>query len=148
MQALQPRMKALQAKYKNDKERLSKRRWRSTKRRASTRSRAACRCCCRLPILFSVYAAVNANCGHFAQATWGWIGSAIAHASPALGTTNPHCIGQPLSLPTHVLATSLLLPDYFLLALYIVSMYFSSPSSPALDEQQRQQQTSWRSCRR
>jgi YidC/Oxa1 family membrane protein insertase len=40
-----------------------------------------------------------------------------------------------------VLATSLLLPDYFLLALYVVSMYFSVRlSSPAMDEQQAQQQ--------
>ncbi len=141
MQALQPRMKALQAKYKNDKERLQQETMALYKEMGVNPFASCLPLLLQLPILYSVYAAVNANCGHFAQATWGWIGSAIAHASPALGTTNPHCIGQPLSLPTHVLATSLLLPDYFLLALYIISMYFSVIlSSPALDEQQRQQQ--------
>ncbi len=141
MQALQPRMKALQAKYKGDKERLQQETM-ALYKEAGVNPFASCLpLLLQLPILYSVYGAITSNCSHFAQATFGWIGSAIAHASPALGSFNPRCPGEPTSLPTHVLATSLLLPDYVLLALYVVSMYFSVRlSSPALDEAQAQQQ--------
>jgi YidC/Oxa1 family membrane protein insertase len=141
MQSLQPRMKALQAKYKNDKERLQQETMALYKETGVNPFASCLPLLLQLPILYSVYGAITSNCSHFAQANWGWIGTAIARASPALGSFNPRCVGEPTSLPTHVLATSLLLPDYFLLALYVVSMYFSVIlSSPALDDQQRQQQ--------
>jgi YidC/Oxa1 family membrane protein insertase len=141
MQALQPKMKALQAKYKGDQQRLQQETMALYKETGVNPFASCLPLLLQMPILASVYYAINSNCSDFAQASWGWIGSAMAHASPALGVFTTKCQGQVLHVPTHVLATSLLLPDYLLLALYVVSMYFSVRlSSPAMDEQQAQQQ--------
>ena len=47
MRAIQPKMKALQERYKDDKQKLQQETWRSTRRRASIRWPAACRSSCR-----------------------------------------------------------------------------------------------------
>ena len=78
----------------------------------------------QLPILWSLYYAIYANRAEFAKTSWAWIGSPLSHATAG-----------------KLLATSLQQPDYLLLALYVVSMYFSVRfSSPAVDPQQAQQQ--------
>jgi YidC/Oxa1 family membrane protein insertase len=60
----------------------------------------------------------------FATQGWLWIGTAFAASSPY-----------------HILAANLSVPDYVLLAMYVVSMYFQVRlTSPALDPQQAQQQ--------
>jgi YidC/Oxa1 family membrane protein insertase len=141
MQSLQPRIKALQAKFKGDPQRLQQEQM-ALYRETGVNPFASCLpLLLQLPILWSIYYAINSRCTEFGQTTFGWIGSAIAHASPTLGPFTYKCQGTTLHYSTHVLATSLLLPDYLLLALYVVSMYFSVRlSSPAMDEAQAQQQ--------
>jgi YidC/Oxa1 family membrane protein insertase len=78
----------------------------------------------QLPILFSLYRAINALHDQFAQQGWLWIGTPISHAFPK------------------ILGTSLAAPDMILLALYVVSMYFSVRygTVPSSDPAQAQQQ--------
>jgi YidC/Oxa1 family membrane protein insertase len=144
MQALQPKMKALQAKYKGDPQKLQQEQM-ALYKEAGVNPFASCLpLLLQLPILYSVYFAINSRCSDFAQTSFLWIGSAMAKATPVLGQFTYKCpagTGVELHLKTQVLASSLLLPDYFLLALYVVSMYFSVRlSSPAMDAQQAQQQ--------
>ena len=68
MQALQPQMKAIQDRYAKLKmtdpeqsEDAAKRSWRSTRRRASTRRAAACRCWLTMPILFAFYSMLSVS---------------------------------------------------------------------------------------
>jgi YidC/Oxa1 family membrane protein insertase len=80
----------------------------------------------QMPILISMYWSVMTYKETFVSQKWLWIGSAAA-----------------ASAPYHILGANLAAPDYILLALYTVSMYFSvrftSPPSPdpAVAQQQR-----------
>lgn len=141
MQALQPKMKALQAKFKGDPKKLQQEQM-ALYKEAGVNPFASCLpLLLQLPILYSVYFAINSRCNDFHQTSFMWIGSALAKATPMIGQFTYKCQGVELHLKTQVLASSLLLPDYFLLALYVVSMYFSVRlSSPAMDAQQAQQQ--------
>jgi YidC/Oxa1 family membrane protein insertase len=141
MQSLQPRMKALQAKHKGDQQRLQQETMALYKETGVNPFASCLPLLLQMPILYSVYFAINSSCTDFAKASWAWIGSAVASASPAIGSFAYKCQGQNMHLSARVLGTSLLLPDYILLALYVVSMYFSVRlSSPAMDAQQAQQQ--------
>lgn len=123
-QLVQPRIKALQQKHKNDKERLNMETMALYKETGANPLASCLPLLLQMPILFSLYAAINGDRSLFASQKWLWIGSPIALASPH-----------------HILAANLALPDYALLVLYIVSMYFQVRfSSPAVDEQQAQQQ--------
>ncbi len=123
-QLIAPQLKALQAKYKNDKERLNAETMALYKETGANPLASCLPLLLQMPILFSLYAAINGDRELFASQTWLWIGSPIANM-----------------VPQHVLATSLAAPDYVLLVLYIVSMYFSVKfTSPALDPAQAQQQ--------
>ena len=122
MQALQPRMKALQAKYKNDQQRLQQETMALYKETGVNPFASCLPLLLQMPILYSLYYAINLNRAEFSKTAWMWIGT-------------------PVSYSAKILATSLAQPDYLLLALYVVSMYFSVRlSSPAMDEQQAQQQ--------
>jgi YidC/Oxa1 family membrane protein insertase len=141
MQALQPQIKALQAKYKGDPQRVQQEQMALFKQHGTNPFASCLPLLLQLPILYSVYYAINSRCNEFGQTAWAWIGSRVAEMSPTLGPFKYNCQGHDLNLSTHVLGTSLLLPDYFLLALYVASMYFSVRfSSPAMDESQAQQQ--------
>jgi YidC/Oxa1 family membrane protein insertase len=123
MQALQPKIKALQAKYKNDKERLQQEQMALFKEHGANPFASCLPLLLQMPILYSLYYAIISNRADFGKTSWAWIGSPVSHAMPK------------------ILALSLAQPDYLLLALYVVSMYFSVRfSSPAMDEQQAQQQ--------
>jgi YidC/Oxa1 family membrane protein insertase len=97
-QEIAPQLKALQARYKGDREKLNE-------------------------ATMALYKETGAN-ALFATQGWLWIGTPFAIASPH-----------------QILAANLAVPDYVLLACYVVSMYFQVRlSSPALDPQQAQQQ--------
>ncbi|MFZ1125221.1 MAG: YidC/Oxa1 family membrane protein insertase [Candidatus Baltobacteraceae bacterium] len=125
MQELSPKLKALQARFKNDKEKLNAETM-ALYKESGTNPLAGCLpMLLQMPILISLYWAVISDKSLFASSTWLWIGSGLSE-----------------SAPFHILAANLAMPDYVLLGLYVVSMYFSvrftSPPSP--DPAQAQQQ--------
>jgi YidC/Oxa1 family membrane protein insertase len=136
MQELAPKLKALQARYKNDKEKLNTETMALYKESGANPLAGCFPLLLQMPILISLYWAVISDKGLFTSSTWLWIGSAFAAATPIL-THDPKT-----NAPYHLLGTNLGVPDYFLLALYVISMYFSvrftSPPSP--DPAQAQQQ--------
>ncbi|MGP6158060.1 MAG: YidC/Oxa1 family membrane protein insertase [Vulcanimicrobiaceae bacterium] len=125
MQELSPKLKALQARYKNDKEKLNTETMALYKESGANPLAGCLPLLLQMPILISLYWAVISDKGLFASSTWLWVGSAFS-----------------LNSPYHILAANLAMPDYVLLALYVISMYFSvrftSPPSP--DPAQAQQQ--------
>jgi len=122
-QKLAPQLKALQARYKNDREKLNAETMALYKETGANPLAGCAPILLQMPILISLYWAVISDKAMFASQSWLWIGSPIALAS------------------NHILAASLAMPDYVLLAAYIVSMYFSVRfTSPAMDPQQAQQQ--------
>jgi len=124
MQELAPRLKALQQRHKNDKERLNAETMALYKESGANPLAGCLPLLLQMPILISLYWAVISDKGLFASSTWLWIGSALSERLP------------------QVLAQNLSMPDYVLLAFYVISMYFSvrftSPPSP--DPAQAQQQ--------
>jgi YidC/Oxa1 family membrane protein insertase len=123
-QKIAPQLKALQAKYKNDKERLNTETMALYKESGANPFAGCLPLLLQMPILISMYWSVITYKDTFVSQKWLWIGSAAA-----------------LSSPYHFLGANLAAPDYILLALYTVSMYFSVRfTSPAMDPQQAQQQ--------
>jgi YidC/Oxa1 family membrane protein insertase len=106
----------------------------------------------QFPILIGLYWAIQSRIGDFRNEHWLWIGSSIvapvnaawagtfgwlaAHSPGFLSAVFGGVAGLPL------LATSLAIPDVFLLVLYVVSMYFTVRygSPPSSDPQQAQTQ--------
>ena len=134
-QQIAPKLKALQARYKNDKEKLNAETMALYKETGANPLAGCAPILLQMPILISLYWAVISDKGLFASQNWLWIGSPLALATPviqAADKTHP---------AYHLLGGNLSLPDYVLLALYVVSMYFSVRfTSPAVDPQQAQQQ--------
>jgi YidC/Oxa1 family membrane protein insertase len=123
-QEIAPQIKALQARFKNDKEKLNEATMALYKETGANPLASCAPLLLQMPILISLYYAVLTDKAQFATQGWLWIKTPIAIASPY-----------------HLLAASLAVPDYVLLAAYVVSMYFQVRlSSPALDPQQAQQQ--------
>jgi len=124
MQSLQPKVKALQQRYKGDKEKLNTETMKLYKESGTNPLAGCLPLLLQMPILFSLYWAVISDKALFAKSFWLWIGTPFS-----------------INSPYHVLAANLSLPDYSLLVVYIVSMYVSIRfTSPAMDEQQAQQQ--------
>jgi YidC/Oxa1 family membrane protein insertase len=123
-QQIAPQLKALQAKYKNDKERLNTETMALYKTSGANPLAGCLPLLLQMPILISMYWSVMTYKETFVSQKWLWIGSAAAATAPF-----------------HFFAANLAAPDYLLLALYTVSMYFSVRfTSPATDPQQAQQQ--------
>ncbi|GAC1397339.1 MAG: hypothetical protein NVS2B8_11980 [Vulcanimicrobiaceae bacterium] len=139
-QQIAPKLKALQAKYKGDKEKLNTETMALYKETGANPLAGCAPILLQMPILISLYWAVISDKGIFASQSWLWIGSAFATNTPVLqgAVTQPVADAHPAY---HLLAANLSVPDYFLLALYVVSMYFSVRfTSPATDPAQAQQQ--------
>ncbi len=139
-QQIAPKIKALQAKYKNDKEKLNTETMALYKETGANPLAGCLPILLQMPILISLYWAVISDKEIFASQTWLWIGSTFAASTPVIRGA----VLAPEKEPHgafHLLATSLATPDYVLLALYVVSMYFSVRfTSPATDPAQAQQQ--------
>ncbi len=150
MQRIAPRLKQLQARYKDDQQRLQQETM-ALYREAGVNPLAGCLpMVVQLPILYSVYWVIALNdtiktkmCNGGAPPTW-FASFPLHDQLHALCFNAPFLwIGSGLSTQYHaILATSLAKPDVVLLALYAVSMYFSMRygSAPSTDEQQAQVQ--------
>ena len=122
-QQLAPRLTALKAKYK-DKAKLNEATMALYKETGANPLAGCLPSLAQLPILFSLYQAVIGEKTKFARESWLWIGSPFSKSSAG-----------------HFLAANLAAPDYVLLALYVVSMYFSVRlTTPTADPAQAQQQ--------
>ena len=123
-QEIAPQLKALQARFKNDKEKLNEATMALYKETGANPLASCAPLLLQMPILISLYWAVISSKAQYETQGWLWIGSAFAVGSPY-----------------HILAANLAAVDYVLLACYVVSMYFQVRlSSPALDPAQAQQQ--------
>ena len=142
MQELQPKIKALQAKYKNDKEKLNEATMALYKEKGANPAAGCLPMLVQLPVIYSVYFAITSDKSRFVDQTWLWIGSQFSKMTPVVTQAVLPPAKDAHSAYT-LLAANLSVPDYLLLGLYIVSMYFSvrftSPPSPdpAVAQQQR-----------
>jgi len=124
MQQLSPQLKALQQRYKNDKEKLNEATMALYKETGVNPLAGCAPLLLQMPVLISLYWAIISDKSHFATQGWLWIGTPFAIHSPY-----------------HILAASLATTDYILLLGYMASMYFSVRfTSPATDPAQAQQQ--------
>ena len=124
MQKIAPLLKAIQAKHKGDPQKINAETMALYKEHNVNPFASCLPLVLQMPILFSLYYAIIAEQKTFTSEKWLWIGS-------------------PISQQFHsILATSLAAPDYVLLVLYVVSMYFSVRfgSPPSTDPQQAQTQ--------
>ncbi len=139
-QQIAPKLKELQARYKNDKEKLNAETMALYKETGANPLAGCLPLLLQMPILISMYWSVYSNKETFASQGWLWIGSKFAEATPVVvgAVTAP---AKDAHGPFHVLSSSLAYPDYVLLAFYIVSMYFQVRfTTPAADPAQAQQQ--------
>src|SRR5579872_5106961 len=122
MQALAPYIKRLQTKYKNDRQKLSEEQMKLYREHGVNPLGGCLPMLAQYPFLLAVYHAIQIHNTAFQNASWMWVGSSLSHQFPKW------------------LATNLFQPDYLLLTLYAVSMYFSMKLTPtvSMDDQQRQ----------
>src|SRR6201996_4354913 len=124
MQKVQPLVKQLQAKFKNDQQALNAAMMALYKEHKVNPLAGCVPMLIQFPILIGLYWAIQGQISSFTHEHWLWIGSALSDRFP------------------QVFATSLAVPDIFLLCLYVVSMYFTVRygSPPSTDPQQAQTQ--------
>ena len=132
MKELQPKLNALKAKYKDDPQTLNTETMALYKEQGFNPASGCLPALLPMPVLFSVWYAINAQKDLFASTGWGWVGSALSLKYPAF------------------LATSLAQPDHLLLLLYAASMYVSIRISraPRSIRSKRKRSASCRSSRR
>ena len=124
MQKIQPLVKDLQKRYKGDAQKLQQATMELYREHKVNPFAGCLPLVIQLPILFSLFWAIQAQQDVFKGEHWLWIGSAISVQNPK------------------IFATSLAAPDIALLALYVISMYFTVRygSPPSTDPQQAQTQ--------
>ncbi len=123
-QQLQPKMAALKKRFAGDKERLNQETMALYKESGVNPAAGCLPMLVQMPILISMYWLGINDKQLFSNQGWLWIGSPLA-----------------AMVPNKIIAASLAVPDYILLAFYIVSMYFSVRlTTPAIDPAQAQQQ--------
>jgi YidC/Oxa1 family membrane protein insertase len=107
MQRLNPLLRELRTKHKGDNTAINRESM-SLYREHGVNPAAGCLpLLLQLPILFSLFGALSSLHDVFATESWLWIGSSLSERFP------------------NILATSLSHPDYVLLTLYVISMYFA-----------------------
>jgi YidC/Oxa1 family membrane protein insertase len=128
MQKLQPLLKALQAKYKGDPQKLNAETMALYKEHKVNPLAGCFPVVLQLPILIALYWSIQGRLHEFKTENFAWIGPWTK--------SFPHVAGIP------ILGTSLASTDLVLLALYVVSMYLSVRygSPPSSDPQQAQTQ--------
>ena len=132
-QQLQPKMTALKQRFGNDKERLNQETMALYKESGVNPAAGCLPMLVQMPILLSMYWLDLSDKKLFSDQGWLWIGSPMA-----------------AQVPHNILASSLAAPDYVLLALYIMSMYFSVRSTTPADRSgsRRSRKRSWPLSRR
>ena len=124
MQKLQPYIKELQAKHKNDKELLGRKMMELYKEHGVNPAAGCAPLIVQLPIMYLLYYMIRLYQYQFSHGTFLWIGSGLAHLYPSVLGIN---LGQ---------------PDWPLLLLYAGSMYVTQRMTitPAMDPQQAETQ--------
>ena len=135
MQAIQPYVKRLQDKYKNDKQKLAEEQMKLFREHGINPLGGCLPILIQLPILWGIYQAIQQHAAVFSKAGWLWIGSPMSHHSPSI----PAWL---LGLGGPIFASSLAQPDKILTVFYAISMFFSfqMTSMPSSDPLQQQQQ--------
>src|SRR5579863_4920041 len=119
MQAIQPYVKRLQDKFKDDRQKLAEEQMKLFREHNINPFGGCLPMLIQLPIFFAIYQAIRSLTTQFAHAGWLWIGSSFAAHLPSLPAWLPFNLAGP------VLAGSLNDPDKVLTLLYAVSMFFS-----------------------
>lgn len=129
MQAIAPKLKAVQQQYKGDPQKVQQETMALYKEHKINPMASCLPLLVQMPILFSVFYAVKNNLSAYQNQHWLWI-------NPAASAVSPHLRGSP------VFGLSLAHTDVLLLVLYVASMYFSVrySSMPATDPAQAQTQ--------
>lgn len=135
MQAVQPYMKRLQDKYKNDRQKLAEEQMKLFKEHNINPFGGCLPTLIQIPILYGIYTAIQQHSAVFSHAGWMWIGTAMSLHSPSIPSWVPFVTGP-------IFAASLAVPDKVLSLVYSISMYFSfqMTSMPSSDPMQQQQQ--------
>lgn len=123
MQKIAPQLKKLQARYKDDPQKMQQETMALYKSEGVNPLAGCWPMLLQLPVLFSVYYAVVSHRDVYAQSSFLWVGSALSQQFPAF------------------IAASLAHVDVILLVIYMVSQYASMrfTSMPATDPAQAQQ---------
>ncbi len=124
MQKVQPLVKQLQARYKGEPQVLNQKMMELYKEHKVNPLAGCVPMLVQFPILIGLFWAIQGQIHEFQNEHFLWIGSSVSQQFPQF------------------LATSLAVPDLILLALYVVSMYFTVRygSPPSTDPQQAQTQ--------
>lgn len=135
MQAIQPYVKRLQDRYKNDRQKLAEEQMKLFREHNINPFGGCLPTLIQLPVLWGIYQAINQHQAVFSHAGWLWIGSAMSAHSPTL----PSWLGM---FGGPIFASSLAAPDKILTVFYAISMFFSfqMTSMPSSDPMQQQQQ--------
>jgi YidC/Oxa1 family membrane protein insertase len=128
MQKVAPQLKKLQAKYKEDPQRLNQETMALYKTNKVNPLAGCLPLLAQMPILFSVYYVVIMHKDLYASTNFLWINPAMAAMLPKIG-----------NVP--IIAQSLAQPDLILIAIYMISQYISMrfTTMPATDPAQAQQ---------
>ena len=136
MQAIQPYVKRLQDKYKNDRQKLAEEQMKLFREHNINPFGGCLPTLIQLPIFFAIYQAIQRHSAQFAHASWLWIGSPLSQHSPQVPSWAPFGLAGP------ILAANLSQPDKILTFFYAISMFFSFQMTTvaATDPMQAQQQ--------
>jgi YidC/Oxa1 family membrane protein insertase len=131
MQKIAPQLKRLQARYKDDRQKLQQETMALYKEHQVNPLAGCWPMLVQYPVIISVYWVVMNHKAIFENQSWLWVGSAVSHAVPPLAI---------LGIP--IVAASLAHADLLLILLYAFSMYLSVRyvSMPTTDPQQAQTQ--------
>ena len=134
MQAIQPYIKRLQDKYKNDRQKVAEEQMKLFREHNINPFGGCLPTLIQLPILYGIYQAILRHSAQFAHAGWMWIGPMSAH-SPQIPNWVPGLGGA-------IFASNLGEPDKILTLFYAASMFFSFQMTavPSTDPMQQQQQ--------
>jgi len=135
MQAIQPYVKRLQDRFKNDRQKLAEEQMKLFREHNINPLGGCLPTLIQIPILYGIYTAIQQHSAVFSHAGWMWIGTAMTLHSPAVPSWIPVISGP-------IFAVSLAAPDKILSLFYSISMYFSfqMTSMPTSDPMQQQQQ--------
>lgn len=131
MQKIQPLMKQLQEKYKDNQKELGEKMMALYKEHGVNPFSSCLPMLIQLPVLMILFKMVRLYEFQFAQGQFLWIGSSLSHKLPAYFSI----LGYKLPL----IASSLAMPDLALLVIYTISMFISQKMT-VVDPTQAEQQ--------
>lgn len=134
MQKIQPKIKALQDKYKDDQQKLGQETMKLYKEHNINPLSGCLPLLIQMPILFFLFYVIKSYEVQFAKGTFLWIGSSLTHHFSL------NCFGQPGQV-VWFCGGNLAEADIILLVIYIISTFVSMKmNTPAMDQQQADQQ--------